>query len=183
MSGNTRLQLAHAATLRSPARPALCAFTLLSFACRPAQEAELEGQLFGRDEEALQQLGQEVAAGGSGGGSLANFLRSYAAGAAAAEEQDEDEDADDHRQRQAIGQACLGLFEDRQGGGGDSDGAGVAAEGEGGSTQLQLAGKQRQRRRPVWEDPQDEALRVNVAVKNQLRKLRQTEEEAVLTGG
>jgi hypothetical protein len=34
----------------------------------------------------------------------------------------------------------------------------------------------------VWEDPQDERVRVNVAARSQLRKLRQTEVETELTG-
>jgi U3 small nucleolar RNA-associated protein 18 len=37
-------------------------------------------------------------------------------------------------------------------------------------------------RRPVWEDPDDATATVNVASRNRLRKLRQTEGEAVLSG-
>jgi hypothetical protein len=37
-------------------------------------------------------------------------------------------------------------------------------------------------RRPVWEDEEDETVEVNIAGRNRLRKLRQTEEETVLTG-
>lgn len=129
---------------------------------RSDQEAELEGLLFGRDEEALEQLGQEVGGGGGepSGGSLADFLRSYAAGAAGSGDGDDEDDEDGERQRRGGG---LVLLEDRQGG------------------EAQPA--QRQRRRPVWEDPQDAQLRVNVAARSQLRKLRQTEEESELTGG
>lgn len=125
------------------------------------REAELEGLLFGRDEEALEQLGQEVGGGGGepSGGSLADFLRSYAAGAAGSGDGDDEDDEDGERQRRGGG---LVLLEDRQGG------------------EAQPA--QRQRRRPVWEDPQDAQLRVNVAARSQLRKLRQTEEESELTG-
>lgn len=125
------------------------------------QESELEGLLFGRDEAALQQLGQEVAADGGGdSGSLADFLRSYAAGAgAAAAQEDKDEELDGNGQEQRQAGGGLLLYEDRQGG---------------------AAG--RQQRRPVWEDPQDAALRVNVAARSQLRKLRRTEDEAELTG-
>ena len=130
------------------------------------QEAELEGQLFGRDEAALEQLGREGGAAGSGS-LLADFLRSYAAGAAAAggAGEDSDGDGDDHveeeRRQQQRGDGPL-VFEDRQG--------------------KAAAGGNRQRRRPVWEDPQDANIRVNVAARSQLRKLRQAEEEAELTG-
>lgn len=163
-------------TIGMPA--ARCCTNARCLAPRGVQEAELEGLLFGRDEEALQQLGREgpsaaaAAAGGAAdeeeeaGGSLADFLRSYAAGAAAAEVQ---ADVGEGEERGA-GRGLL-MFEDR---------AGAA-----GSTQQQQAGQgqqQQQRRRPVWEDPQDANIRVNVAARSQLRKLRQTEEEAVLTG-
>ncbi len=37
-------------------------------------------------------------------------------------------------------------------------------------------------KRPVWEDEEDEAVEVNIAGRNRLRKLRQTEEETVVTG-
>lgn len=119
--------------------------------------------LFGRDEEALQQLGQEVgtySGSGGGGGSLADFLRSYAAGAAAAA--DEEDDAE----RGAL------MFEDRRGAG--------AAEAAAGEQQQQ---GQPRRRQAVWEDPQDAHIRVNVAAKGRLRKLRHAEDEAELTGG
>ena len=39
------------------------------------------------------------------------------------------------------------------------------------------------RRRPVWQDPEDQAVQIDVAAKSQLRKLRQAEEQTVLTGG
>ncbi|KAL4419673.1 hypothetical protein ABPG75_006771 [Micractinium tetrahymenae] len=126
------------------------------------REAELEGLLFGRDEEALEQLGQEVVGGGGGedgGGSLGDFLRSYAAGAAGGDSVDDGDDEGGERQRQGGG---LVLLENRQG---------SAAQPP-----------QRQRRRPVWDDPQDAQLRVNVAARSQLRKLRQAEDEAELTG-
>lgn len=134
-----------------------------------AQEAELEGLLFGRDEEALEQLGREAAVYADGddetaGGSLSDFLRSYAAGAAAAGGSDEDEE--DQRPRDG---GPL-LYEDRQGAGG-SDGEAAAN-----------AGRQQRRRRAVWEDPQDEHMRVNVAASSRLRKLRQAEDETELTG-
>lgn len=120
--------------------------------------------LFGRDDEALEQLGQELGSVGDdkqpGGGSLADFLRSYAAGANGNGDVDEEDANAGKRQHQADG---LVLLEDRQGGG--------------------VQPPQRQRRRPVWEDPQDAQLRVNVAARSQLRKLRQTEDEAELTGG
>lgn len=37
-------------------------------------------------------------------------------------------------------------------------------------------------RTPVWEDPEDEALEVNIAAFNRLRKLRASEAETTLTG-
>ena len=37
-------------------------------------------------------------------------------------------------------------------------------------------------RRPVWEDPEDEAFEVYIAAINRLRKLRASEAETVLTG-
>jgi hypothetical protein len=37
-------------------------------------------------------------------------------------------------------------------------------------------------RQPVWEDEEDEALEVNITGQDRLRKLRQSEEEAVLSG-
>ncbi|KAL4856937.1 U3 small nucleolar RNA-associated protein 18 [Chlorella vulgaris] len=126
------------------------------------REAELEGLLFGRDEEALDQLGRE---GEGDGGSVAEFLRSYAVGAAAADGEDV-EDADD-TQQQEPGSGRL-MFEDRQG-----------ARDDAGPDSMHAA---RQRRRPVWEDPQDEHVRVNVAARSQLRKLRQAEAEVELTG-
>jgi hypothetical protein len=163
--------------LTSGMRAAGCCTNARRLAPGGVQEAELESLLFGRDEEALQQLGREgpsaaaAAAGGAAeedeaGGSLADFLRSYAAGAAAAETQ---ADAGEDEERGAGG--GLLMFEDRA--------------GATGSTQQHQEGQgqqQQQRRRPVWEDPQDANIRVNVAARSQLRKLRQTEEEAVLTG-
>lgn len=131
----------------------------LSPCSRSVQEAELEGLLFGRDEEALEQLGQEVGGGGEQPGSLADFLRSYASGTAGSGNANDGHSEDEERQRRG---GSLVLLEDRQG--------------------VQPA-QQRQRRRPVWEDPQDAQLRVNVAARSQLRKLRQTEDEAELTGG
>lgn len=37
-------------------------------------------------------------------------------------------------------------------------------------------------RRPVWEDPDDEDTQINVASQNRLRKLRETEEDIILSG-
>lgn len=37
-------------------------------------------------------------------------------------------------------------------------------------------------RRPVWEDPDDAAARIDVAGRSRLRKLRAAEDESVLTG-
>jgi len=37
-------------------------------------------------------------------------------------------------------------------------------------------------RRPVWEDPDDEDTHINVASHNRLRKLRETEEDVILSG-
>lgn len=37
-------------------------------------------------------------------------------------------------------------------------------------------------KRPVWDDPDDALVEVNVASRNRLRKLRQAEEEVVLSG-
>ena len=117
--------------------------------------------MFGRDEEALQQLGTELGGGGGDGGSLSDFLASYRQGAAAAAEDGSDEEDEERQQRGGAG--GLVLFEDR-----------------GGAEQQQAAA--RRRRQAVWEDPQDAALRVNVAAKSQLRKLRREEEETELTG-
>lgn len=36
--------------------------------------------------------------------------------------------------------------------------------------------------RAVWEDDEDEAVEVNIAGRNRLRKLRQTEEETLVSG-
>jgi len=36
--------------------------------------------------------------------------------------------------------------------------------------------------RPVWEDPGDDALEVDIAAINRLRKLRTTDEEAMISG-
>ena len=128
------------------------------------QEAELEGLLFGRDEEALQQLGHEVGGGGAdGGASLADFLSSYRVGAAAAAAREDEED-DEEAAAAEVAAGGLGLFEDRQGG----------------DAQQQRGAQQR--RRPVWEDPQDVALRIDVAQHSQLRKLRRDEAETELTG-
>ena len=38
------------------------------------------------------------------------------------------------------------------------------------------------KRRPVWQDPDDEAVQIDVAAQSQLRKLRQAEEQTVLAG-
>ncbi|PSC69396.1 U3 small nucleolar RNA-associated 18-like protein [Micractinium conductrix] len=128
------------------------------------REAELEGLLFGRDEEALQQLGHEVGGGGAdGGASLADFLSSYRVGAAAAAAREDEED-DEEAAAAEVAAGGLGLFEDRQGG----------------DAQQQRGAQQR--RRPVWEDPQDVALRIDVAQHSQLRKLRRDEAETELTG-
>ena len=56
-------------------------------------------------------------------------------------------------------------FEDRHGDVGASAAAGAAP------------------RRPAWEDPDDGEVSVEVASKNRLRKLREREDEAVLSGG
>ncbi|KAI7839207.1 hypothetical protein COHA_007020 [Chlorella ohadii] len=129
------------------------------------RERELEAQLFGRDEEALQQLGTELGGGGGGGGdgSLSDFLASYQQGAAAAAAADGSDDDDEERQQHGSAGGLV-MFEDR--GGADAQPAAAA----------------RRRRQAVWEDPQDAALRVNVAAKSQLRKLRREEEETELTG-
>ncbi|KAI3425118.1 hypothetical protein D9Q98_008890 [Chlorella vulgaris] len=127
------------------------------------REAELEGLLFGRDEEALDQLGRE---GEGDGGSVSEFLRSYAAGAAVADGEDVEGALD--TQQQAPGSGRL-MFEDRQG----------ARDDNAGPDSMHGV---RQRRRPVWEDSQDEHVRVNVAARSQLRKLRQAEAEVELTG-
>ena len=133
------------------------------------QEAELESLLFGRDEQALEQLGQEAVDDDEAHGSaLAAFLRSYAAGAAAADEDqimDERDEEEGRRQRQHGGGGLL-LYEDRRG-----------------ANKVPPASARQQRKRPAWEDPQDAHLRVNVAARNQLRKLRQAEDEVELTGG
>lgn len=39
-----------------------------------------------------------------------------------------------------------------------------------------------QARQPVWEDPEDEAVEVDIAAINRLRKLRASEAETLLTG-
>ena len=39
------------------------------------------------------------------------------------------------------------------------------------------------RRRPAWQDPDDQTAQINLAAKSQLRKLRQADKETVLTGG
>ena len=39
------------------------------------------------------------------------------------------------------------------------------------------------RRRPVWQDPDDQTVQVDVAAKSQLKKLRHAKEQTVLTGG
>lgn len=139
------------------------AMLLRCSSCEP-QEAELEGLLFGRDEEALDQLGRE---GEGDGGSVSEFLRSYAAGAAVADGEDVEGALD--TQQQAPGSGRL-MFEDRQG----------ARDDDAGPDSMHGV---RQRRRPVWEDSQDEHVRVNVAARSQLRKLRQAEAEVELTGG
>lgn len=153
------------------ARPALavapCCCNTERSAVPPAPFVqELEAQLFGRDEEALQQLGTELGGGGGdgGGGSLSSdFLASYQQGAAAAAAADGSDDDDEERQQRGSAGGLV-MFEDR--GGADAQPAAAA----------------RRRRQAVWEDPQDAALRVNVAAKSQLRKLRREEEETELTG-
>lgn len=47
---------------------------------------------------------------------------------------------------------------------------------------IQGAQESAAKRRPVWEDEDDEEVQVNIAGRNRLRKLRQTEEETVVTG-
>lgn len=39
-----------------------------------------------------------------------------------------------------------------------------------------------QRRRPAWEDPDDEMEEVDIAGRDRLRKLRQAEDETTVTG-
>lgn len=46
----------------------------------------------------------------------------------------------------------------------------------------QTSGARASTRRPVWEDPADAEKQVEVAGRNRLRKLRQTEEEQHLSG-
>lgn len=133
------------------------------FADIDAQERDLENALFGRDEEALAQLGQEAAPRVEVGGSLADFLRSYASG--------HDAERDDAQ----LGDADLQLFEDRRGAGGNEAPPGHSEQADGGG--------KKGRRQAVWEDPQDARVRVNVAERSQLRKLRQAEDETELTGG
>lgn len=134
------------------------------------QEAELEAKLFGRDEEALQQLGREV----GGGAALDDFLRSYAAGAAAAAAAGSDDEGSEEGGDQRPRDGGPLMYEDRRGAG-DSD----ASDDE---QQAAAAAASARRRAPVWEDPQDARLRVNVAASARLRKLRQTEEEAEISG-
>ena len=119
------------------------------------QALELESFLFGRDDAALERLGAEH-------GAAAEF--DAAAGAVAAAGLSTLE-ADEGR--------GLLIYEDRTMGAGAA-GAGAAERGAGGTSTS---------RRPVWEDPDDALLEVNVAAQARLRKLRREEEETVISGG
>ena len=150
------------------ARPYAMHSTLLPpLPCCSVKEAELEGLLFGRDELALQELGHEADGGGGGsggGGLLADLLQQHAAAVAAAEGADVDDEDGGSIARGEQHRGTLLAYEDR------------SAAPEAGRPR-----RQRQRQ-AVWEDPQDAGLRVDVAAKGQLRKLRQAEDEAVVTG-
>lgn len=118
------------------------------------QAAALESFLFARDEAALDRLGAEAAApvGADDYANVAGLVRDAVLGAVEADE----------------AQGLL-IYEDR-GGGGSGGRASTAAPAAAAP------------RRPAWEDPDDVLLEVNVAVRSRLRKLRQVEEEVVLTG-
>jgi hypothetical protein len=119
------------------------------------QAAELESFLFSKHEAALDRLGEEHAPRHGDFGSVADLVRE--AGLAAIE-------VDEER--------GLLMFEDRAGG------AAAAADGRQAGTAV--AGQQV--KRPVWDDPDDALVEVNVASRNRLRKLRQAEEEILLSG-
>ncbi len=105
---------------------------------------------------ALDRLGLEQEPQHAGFGRVADLVREAGLAAIEADEQ----------------QGLL-IYEDR------AAGAAVAGTGAGRSA----GGQASAARRPVWDDPDDALVEVNVASRARLRKLRQGEEETTLPGG
>lgn len=124
------------------------------------QAAELESFLFARDDAALDQLGAE---GEGDFGGVADLVRRAGLQTLEADEG-----------------AGLLIYEDRAGA--EEEAEGAAAASGGGASTSGAAAAEASGRRPAWEDPDDALLEVNVAAKPRLRKLRQEEEETVITG-
>ncbi len=78
-------------------------------------------------------------------------------------------------------------FEDRTGAqpalGSDEEQEAEASQPESAEQLAATEQPEGQSRRPAWQDPDDQTTQIDVAAKSQLRKLRQAEEETVLTGG